>query len=136
MAMESFAGPTSLSWSFKGDCRKAPEPFNTLPTISLMGGESLIRSQIQDIESEIGSELYLVNPNGDIDRRALIDVHDYIKSVNERQTRAAKAICRSCVVREECLDWAIDKDEPAGVWGGLTEKERNKLKRHRFRIAS
>ncbi len=30
----------------------------------------------------------------------------------------AKAFCRGCVVREECLDSAIDRREPWGVWGG------------------
>jgi WhiB family redox-sensing transcriptional regulator len=30
----------------------------------------------------------------------------------------AKAFCRGCVVREECLDAAIDRREPWGVWGG------------------
>jgi WhiB family transcriptional regulator, redox-sensing transcriptional regulator len=30
----------------------------------------------------------------------------------------AKAFCRGCVVREECLDAAVDRREPWGVWGG------------------
>jgi WhiB family redox-sensing transcriptional regulator len=30
----------------------------------------------------------------------------------------AKAFCRGCIVREECLDAAIDRREPWGVWGG------------------
>lgn len=37
----------------------------------------------------------------------------------------AKAVCQGCLVRSECLAWAMEQD-PAleGVWGGLTTKER------------
>ena len=41
--------------------------------------------------------------------------------------RAAKAICRSCSVREECLEYAIRIREPHGIWGGLNEAERKQL---------
>lgn len=36
----------------------------------------------------------------------------------------AKAICRVCPVREECLETALAIKEPYGIWGGLTEQER------------
>lgn len=39
----------------------------------------------------------------------------------------AKSICRSCPVRERCLDYALDNREPYGIWGALTERERRKL---------
>lgn len=39
-------------------------------------------------------------------------------------TREAKRICRSCEVRAECLDYALEHDEGFGVWGGLSERER------------
>jgi WhiB family redox-sensing transcriptional regulator len=45
-------------------------------------------------------------------------------------TREAKAICRSCTVQAECLDWALDRDERFGIWGGLSERERRRLKGH------
>lgn len=44
--------------------------------------------------------------------------------VTERETRAAKKVCRGCPVREECLTWALTNDEQYGVWGGLSETER------------
>lgn len=44
-------------------------------------------------------------------------------------TRAAKAVCMSCEVREPCLQSAVDRDERFGIWGGLSERERHKLKR-------
>lgn len=36
----------------------------------------------------------------------------------------ARAICATCPVRDECLDWATTIGEPAGMWGGLTPDER------------
>lgn len=44
-------------------------------------------------------------------------------------TRDAKRICTSCDVRGECLEYALSNDERFGIWGGLSERERRKLKR-------
>ena len=44
-------------------------------------------------------------------------------------TREAKAVCMSCEVRAECLEYALVNDESFGVWGGTSERERRKLKR-------
>ena len=44
-------------------------------------------------------------------------------------TRDAKRICRRCEVKAECLDYALNHDERHGIWGGLSERERRKLKR-------
>lgn len=41
-----------------------------------------------------------------------------------RRERAAKRVCAECVVRLECADYAIRAREPYGVWGGLSEEER------------
>ena len=40
---------------------------------------------------------------------------------------AAKRVCRSCEVRAECLQEALDRGERFGVWGGLSERERRAL---------
>ncbi len=44
-------------------------------------------------------------------------------------TREAKRVCRSCEVRVECLEYALEHDERFGIWGGLSERERRRLKR-------
>ena len=44
-------------------------------------------------------------------------------------TREAKKVCGGCDVRSECLDFALAHDERFGIWGGLSERERRKLKR-------
>ena len=44
-------------------------------------------------------------------------------------TREAKMICRRCEVRAECLEFALEHDDRFGVYGGLSPKERLRLKR-------
>jgi WhiB family transcriptional regulator, redox-sensing transcriptional regulator len=46
---------------------------------------------------------------------------------------AAKAVCGGCPVRVECLAWALASDEQLGVWGGMSERERQLLSGHRRR---
>jgi WhiB family redox-sensing transcriptional regulator len=45
------------------------------------------------------------------------------------QIAAAKAVCTRCSVARECLAWALETGQDAGVWGGLTEDERRELRR-------
>ncbi|MFJ7063235.1 WhiB family transcriptional regulator [Streptomyces microflavus] len=52
------------------------------------------------------------------------------------QIMDAKAVCATCPVQPACLDWALSNDEPTGVWGGLSEDERRRLKRRRARTTS
>jgi WhiB family redox-sensing transcriptional regulator len=40
----------------------------------------------------------------------------------------AKAICTRCIVRTDCLSWALRAGEPDGVWGGTTPEERRYLR--------
>lgn len=44
-------------------------------------------------------------------------------------TRDAKRICTTCDVKAQCLEYALQNDERFGIWGGLSERERRKLKR-------
>lgn len=44
-------------------------------------------------------------------------------------TREAKRICQGCEVKSECLEYALAHDERFGIWGGLSERERRRLKR-------
>jgi WhiB family transcriptional regulator, redox-sensing transcriptional regulator len=47
-------------------------------------------------------------------------------------TRRAKAICKACEVKGQCLDYAIDNGEKFGIWGGLSERERRRVRRERI----
>ncbi|MFW0119800.1 WhiB family transcriptional regulator [Rothia sp. P5764] len=44
-------------------------------------------------------------------------------------TRDAKRVCSECPVREACLEYAMDNDERFGIWGGLSERERRRLRK-------
>jgi len=46
-------------------------------------------------------------------------------------TREAKEVCRGCVVRQECLEYAIANGEKFGIWGGMSERERRRVRRAR-----
>jgi WhiB family redox-sensing transcriptional regulator len=43
-------------------------------------------------------------------------------------TREAKRVCVGCPVRMQCLEYALDNDERFGIWGGLSERERRRVK--------
>jgi WhiB family redox-sensing transcriptional regulator len=47
-------------------------------------------------------------------------------------TREAKEVCRGCLVQAECLDYAIANGEKFGIWGGLSERERRRVRRARL----
>ena len=46
-------------------------------------------------------------------------------------TKEAKAVCRGCEVRAECLEYALTHGEKFGIWGGLSERERRRVRRQR-----
>ncbi|RSS82202.1 hypothetical protein EF919_39755, partial [Streptomyces sp. WAC02707] len=50
-----------------------------------------------------------------------------ISEAAQEQAVRAKEVCMSCPVRRECLEWALDTEQPHGVLGGLTEEERREL---------
>jgi WhiB family transcriptional regulator, redox-sensing transcriptional regulator len=47
----------------------------------------------------------------------------------------AKAVCRKCPVREDCLEHALVNHEHYGIWGGTSERERKRIRRIRARLA-
>ena len=50
-----------------------------------------------------------------------------------KKIEEAKKICARCVVREQCLAWALEAGQDHGVWGGLSEDERRAIKRRAAR---
>ncbi|HVM41669.1 MAG TPA: WhiB family transcriptional regulator [Acidimicrobiia bacterium] len=46
-------------------------------------------------------------------------------------TKEAKSVCRGCEVRLECLEYALQNGEKFGIWGGLSERERRRIRRQR-----
>jgi WhiB family transcriptional regulator, redox-sensing transcriptional regulator len=58
------------------------------------------------------------------------DVNVFFPPTDE-EAGPAKAICAACPVRVECLEFALATRQEDGVWGGMTEIERRRLRRLR-----
>ena len=54
---------------------------------------------------------------------------DFEEDPKGGSTRDAKRICTGCNVKAQCLEYALANDERFGIWGGLSERERRKLKK-------
>jgi WhiB family transcriptional regulator, redox-sensing transcriptional regulator len=46
-------------------------------------------------------------------------------------TKEAKSVCGGCEVRMECLEYALRHGEKFGIWGGMSERERRRIRRQR-----
>ena len=74
------------------------------------------------------------------------ETYPWFGAENERQPQKgereaeAKAICRACPVRSECLNYALTSGQKWGTWGGLNEDERDrewrKIRRRELRAVS
>ena len=51
------------------------------------------------------------------------------KDEKDGREGVARALCRACPVRRECLDYALAVQEPHGIWGGMNELERRRFLR-------
>lgn len=51
----------------------------------------------------------------------------------DKRIASAKAICETCTVKTECLEFALQINEQHGIWGGTTPEERYTIKRRRQR---
>lgn len=79
--------------------------------------------------SLVGDDLQVAEPNWqELARCAETDPEAWFPNKGG-STREAKRICMDCDVRSECLEYALVNDEKFGVWGGLSERERRKLKK-------
>jgi WhiB family redox-sensing transcriptional regulator len=45
--------------------------------------------------------------------------------------KLAKKLCHTCVVKAQCLEYALAAGEHYGIWGGTSELERRKIRRRR-----
>jgi WhiB family redox-sensing transcriptional regulator len=84
-----------------------------------------------ELELDVLAEMFDVAEEYDWQERALCAQTDPEAFFPEKggSTREAKRICQGCEVRSECLEYALQHDERFGIWGGLSERERRKLKK-------
>ncbi len=90
------------------------------------------------VEPSILDELAIVDEELSDDWRQRAECAHYTGLVDffparGESAREAKAICAACPVQRECLDYALQSEAAYGVWGGLTERERHRMKRDRRR---
>ena len=45
------------------------------------------------------------------------------------QIRQAVAICATCSIQDECLQYALETNQEAGIWGGYPEEDRRRLRK-------
>ena len=67
------------------------------------------------------------------------EIDFFAPSEDGEEVRRAKTICASCPVLDDCLAFAIETNQPDGIWGGHTAKERVRIRRQwlqRLRRAS
>ena len=95
------------------------------PDLQRSLGERTVRVVTRDLS------LLETKTDGDWRERALCAQTDPEEFYPEKggSTREAKKVCLTCEVRDECLAWALENDERHGIWGGLSERERRKLKK-------
>jgi WhiB family redox-sensing transcriptional regulator len=48
----------------------------------------------------------------------------------------AKAMCGQCPVRVQCLDFALATHQEFGIWGGMSARERRRIRRIRRRATA
>jgi WhiB family redox-sensing transcriptional regulator len=53
----------------------------------------------------------------------------------DEEAEKAKDVCGVCPVQGACLEYALNRREKEGVWGGCTERERRRIIRQRRRTA-
>lgn len=65
--------------------------------------------------------------------REMSDVDFFPSPDDVGAIRRVQAVCGSCPVMDECLSYALETNQPDGVWGGVTAVERTKLRRRWLR---
>lgn len=90
-----------------------------------MGSEATARSDSRGHRFDVGDRSWEIQAN------CLGVDPDLFFPGRGANTREAKAVCRACVVREDCLEYALVNGEKFGIWGGLSERERRRLRRQR-----
>ena len=60
----------------------------------------------------------------------------YAGSEEDAGVERAKQVCNTCVVQQQCLEFALANRESEGIWGGATEKERRRIRRQRRKTAA
>lgn len=86
----------------------------------MTAGASTLESLVRDAPSWMSDAVCVVNP-------------ELWYSLDNGGQNAAKRLCKTCDVRGDCLEYALDNNETHGIWGGLSVNQRAKLRRKRLK---
>lgn len=118
-------------WARCPDCRQNPERASWPPVLAPVvserseGRQRAIQTAMQRLLAEAEATEWMRDGN-------CIGVDpDLFFPERGASTSQAKAVCRGCRVRPECLDYALATNEKFGIWGGLSERERRRIRRQR-----
>jgi WhiB family transcriptional regulator, redox-sensing transcriptional regulator len=110
-------------------------PGGAYPTGSLV--RALVRAEREGLASPLGGGVVIQPVEETWQVRAACKgpqaaaffppTHAERKEEKAAREARAKTICETCVVRCECLEYAVRIREPHGIWGGLNETERKQL---------
>lgn len=76
-----------------------------------------------DTDHEVHSWREVASCNGSTDV-SFFPMPDDLAGIN-----AAKEVCSDCPVVDECLQFSLETNQPDGIWGGMTVKERARIRR-------
>lgn len=48
----------------------------------------------------------------------------FAPKADRKATRRALKLCHECPLEAKCKEWALYNEEEGGIWGGMTESER------------
>ncbi|WAA19763.1 WhiB family transcription factor [Mycobacterium phage Shweta] len=75
-------------------------------------------------------------PTGWMEHVACAETRVDFTSEKPWEIKRAKAICASCPVIDDCLEYALTRRETHGVWGGRDAEQRALMARRRRRAAA
>src|SRR4028118_1357450 len=96
-----------------------------------MGGRARARSTRGELPVIIGNHVQYEEKTWQDEANCLGVDPDLFFPERGASTREAKEVCRGCVVREDCLEFALANGEKFGIWGGMSERERRRIRRAR-----
>jgi WhiB family redox-sensing transcriptional regulator len=119
-----------------GQLDKIPAPISQLVYVLGLLFSGLLLPRMTSISATASNVVELVTSDPDLDfeiewqDRALCASEDPDAFFPEKggSVQAAKRVCLQCTVRVECLEYALTHDKRFGVWGGLSERERRRLR--------
>lgn len=47
---------------------------------------------------------------------------------HQKDASDAKKVCAGCTVRAQCLQFALETNQEHGIWGGMSERERRRIR--------